>query len=87
MNHVLLFFDAAPTGGTIGAIFGVAFFLLIAGAAFIAWKSLRKTVKWAVRIAIVVALLVIALVGSITLWWYSSSKPARAPRPGPTAPR
>lgn len=84
INPALLFLDAAPTGGTIGAIFGAGFFLLLAGAAFIAYKSLRKTVKWAVRIGIVIAILVIALAGSITLWWYSSS--STPPRPRPPAP-
>lgn len=81
---VLLFLDAAPTGGTIGAIFGVGFFLLLAGVAFIAYKSLRKTVKWAVRIGIVVGILVLALAGSITLWWYSSG--SSTPRSRPPAP-
>lgn len=78
---VLLFLDVAPTGGAIGTIFGVGFFLLLAGVAFIAWKTLRKTVKWAVRIGIVVAILVIALAGSITLWWYSSGSSTPRPRP------
>lgn len=83
MMTALLFLDAAPTGGAIGAIFGVGFFLALAGIAFIAYKSLRKTVKWAVRIGIVIAILVIALAGSITLWWYSSGA---NPRPRPPAP-
>ena len=83
MTIALLFLDAAPTGGMIGAIFGVGFFLALAGIAFIAYKSLRKTVKWAVRIGIVVAILIIALAGSITLWWYSSSA---NPRPRPPVP-
>jgi hypothetical protein len=87
MTHLLLFLDVAPTGGTIGAIFAVGFFLLLAGAAFIAYKSLRKTVKWAFRIAIVVGILVIALVGSITLWWYSSSGGTPKQRPPASRPR
>ena len=84
MRCALLFLDAAPSGAAIGAIFGVGFFLALAGLAFVAYKSLRKTVKWAVRIGIVIAILVIALAGSITLWWYSSTP---SPRPAPTRPK
>lgn len=87
MNNSLLFLDAAPVGGAIGAVFAVVFFLVLAGAAFIAYKSLRKTVKWAVRIAIVAAILIVALVGSITLWWYGTSKPTRPERPPRTQPK
>jgi hypothetical protein len=87
MTDLLLFFDVAPTGGTIGAIFGVGFFLLLAGAAFIAYKSLRKTMKWAFRITIVIGILVVALVGSITLWWYSSSSGTPKQRPPASRPR
>lgn len=83
ISQALLLLDVAPTGGAIGAVFGAGFFLVLAGIAFIAYKSLRKTVKWAVRIGIVIAIMVIALVGSITLWWYSSGA---APRPRPPAP-
>jgi EamA domain-containing membrane protein RarD len=83
MTNVLLFLDVVPSSGAIGAIFGVGFFLALAGVAFIAYKSLRKTVKWAVRIGIVVTILVVALAGSITLWWYSSSA---NPQPRPPAP-
>lgn len=89
MNTTLLFLDVAPTGaGAIGIGFAVVFFLVLAGAAFIAYKSLRKTVKWAVRIGIVIAILVVALVGSITLWWYSSTGSSPKPRaPAPTRSR
>lgn len=85
MNIAPLLFDVAPAGaGAIGVVFAIGFFLMLAGAAFIAYKSLRKTVKWAVRIGIVVAILVVALIGSITLWWYSSS--GSGPRPKAPAP-
>lgn len=87
MNAVLLFLDVAPTGGAIGAIFAVGFFLMLAGAAFIAYKSLRKTMKWAFRIAIVIGILVIALAGSITLWWYSSGGTQRPNPPKTTRQR
>ena len=86
MTHLLFFLDVAPAGaGAIGVVFAVGFFLMLAGAAFIAYKSLRKTMKWAFRIAIVVGILVVALVGSITLWWYSST--GNTPRQKPPASR
>jgi EamA domain-containing membrane protein RarD len=88
MINALLFLDIAPTGGgAIGALFGVGFFLALAGIAFIAYKSLRKTVKWAVRIGIVIAILVIALAGSITLWWYSAGANPRPRTPTPSRSR
>lgn len=88
MNLLLLFFDMAPSGGVIGAVFGVGFFLLLAGVAFVAYKSLKKTLKWGVRIAIAAVILIIALAGSITLWWYGSSGGTQRPRPpAPTRPQ
>ena len=66
---MLLYFQ--PSGQMIGAIVAVAFFLILAGAAYVAFKALRKTVKMAVRLMIVVIILVIAVVGSASLWYFS----------------
>lgn len=83
-----LLFDIAPVGGGIGAIFGIAFFFIFAAIAFIAYKMLRKTVKMAVRMTIVVAILLIALVGSVALLLFSSSGGGSRPtRPTPTKTR
>ena len=63
-------------------IFGVVFFLIFAAVAFIAYKMLKKTVKMAVRMTIVVAILLIALAGSVALLLFSSGgKPASRPTP------
>jgi EamA domain-containing membrane protein RarD len=78
-----LLFDVAPVGGGIGAIVGIAFFLVLAAVAFIAYKMLKKTVKMAVRMAVVVAILAIAFVGSIALLWFNSTGGKSTQRPTP----
>lgn len=77
MNFTAFFLDVVPLGGGIGIFAGIAFFLLLAAVAFIAYKMLRKTVKMAFRMAIVAVILAIAVAGSISFWWLGSSKPSR----------
>jgi hypothetical protein len=62
----------APSSGTIGAIVGAAFFLVLAGTAYVAFKALAKTAKMAIRMAIVFVILLIAVVGSVSLWYFTS---------------
>jgi cytochrome bd-type quinol oxidase subunit 2 len=69
--------DIAPSGGVIGAVVAVSFFLVLAGAAYIAFKALKKTAKMAIRMMIVAVILVIAVVGSISLWYFSSDTTPR----------
>ncbi len=64
--------DIAPSGGMIGAVAAVSFFLILAGAAYIAFKALKKTAKMAIRLVIVVVILVIAVAGSVSLWYFST---------------
>jgi cytochrome bd-type quinol oxidase subunit 2 len=72
--------DIAPSGGMVGAIAAGAFFLVLAGAAYIAFKALKKTAKMAIRLLVVVMILVIAVAGSVSLWWFSSdAKPKLKP--------
>ena len=73
---------ALQTGGQIGLIAAAAFFLIAAAVAFIAVKMLKRTLKMAVRIVIVVLILGIAAAGSIALWALSSgssSNPSSRP--------
>lgn len=86
MDPILLLFDVGPPGSVIGGVFGVGFFLLLAGVAFVAYKSLRKTLKWGIRIAIAAVILIIALAGSITFWWYGSQSDENRRRQRPPAP-
>jgi EamA domain-containing membrane protein RarD len=67
-------------------VFGIVFFLIFAAVAFIAYKMLKKTVKMAVRMTIVVAILLIALVGSIALLMFAGSKNP-SPKSTPTTQR
>jgi cytochrome bd-type quinol oxidase subunit 2 len=55
-----------------GAVAAVAFFLILAGAAYIAFKALKKTAKMAIRMMVVVVILVVAVVGSVSLWYFRS---------------
>jgi apolipoprotein N-acyltransferase len=73
--------DIAPSGGVIGAVVAVSFFLVLAGAAYIAFKALKKTAKMAIRMVIVAVILVIAIVGSISLWYFSSDATPRLKPP------
>ncbi|HKP71165.1 MAG TPA: hypothetical protein VJV05_17895 [Pyrinomonadaceae bacterium] len=68
----MILFDIAPSGGMIGAIVAGAFFLVLAGTAWVAFKALKKTAKMAIRLLVVVMILVIAVAGSMSLWWFSS---------------
>jgi apolipoprotein N-acyltransferase len=73
--------DIAPSGGVIGAVVAISFFLVLAGAAYVAFKALKKTVKMAIRMVIVAVILVIAVVGSISLWYFSSDATPRLKPP------
>lgn len=70
MNSLLL--DAVPSVGMIGGIVAVSFFLVFLGVAYVAFKALKKTAKMAFRMIVVGVILLIAVVGSITLWYFSS---------------
>jgi EamA domain-containing membrane protein RarD len=80
---MILIFDVAPVGGGISALLGLAFFFIFAAIAFVAYKMLKKTVKMAVRMAVVIAILAIAFVGSIALLWFGSGAGNRPVRPVP----
>ena len=81
-----LLFDVAPVAGGVALFAAAAFFLILASAAFVVFKLLRRTVKMGLRIAIVAIILTVGIAGSIALWAVSS-KPTPRPRPIPTSPR
>ena len=71
----MMLLDIAPevtSNGMFAAGTAAVFFVLVAGAAYIAFRALKKTVKMAFRMAIVASILVIAIVGSISLWYFST---------------
>ena len=81
MNVYAVLLDVAPSTSTMGAIVGVAFFLVFIAVAFVAYKALKKTAKMALRVAIVAIILLIAVVGSISLWFFSSGGSPRLKPP------
>ena len=72
---------ALQTGGQIGLVAAAAFFLIAAAVAFIAFKMLKRTVKMAFRIVLVVLILGIAAAGSIALWALAGSSTTPPSRP------
>ena len=71
---------------TVGAVLGFVFFLVALGIAFITYRMLKKTVKMAVRMTIVVAILLIALVGSIAFLMFAGSGQKPPAKPATTRP-
>lgn len=91
MISELFVLDVAPLGGGIAIVGGIAFFLVLAAVAFVAFLMLRKTLKMAIRLVIVAVILAIAILGCVSFWWLGSggSRPARPdlPRPTPARPK
>jgi hypothetical protein len=70
--------------GSAGIIGAVIFFIVFVGIAMIVFSFIRRTVKFAFRLAIVGILLLIASIGSISLWWFSGSPKPVTNRPPAT---
>jgi uncharacterized membrane protein YqjE len=88
MSIATMLFELGMQGGAAIAAVGVAFILVMAGVALLAYRMLRKTMKWAFRMAIVGVILMIALIGGGIMIWYSmKSTPAPPRRAEPTRPR
>jgi len=82
--------DLLSGGSLFGMLIGAMFFLMLAAAAFVAYKALAKTVKFALRSTIVAVILIVALVGGVSLWYFSafSAPPKdRVPAKKPAATR
>ena len=78
---------AFPEIGTVGLAAGAGFFLILVAVAYIAFRMLRKTVRVALRMAIVAVILLIALVGSIAIYWKGSSSTSPGLKPAATRAR
>ena len=70
-----------PSSGAIAAGAGVVLLIAIAAVSYIAFRIFRKTMKMAFRFALLAAILIAVLGGSLGLWWLGSSSPA--PRSAP----
>ena len=77
--------DLAPNPGGVGVFAVVALLLAFLGAAFIAFKLLKKSVKMAFRVAIVAVIIAIGIAGSAFFYVFGTGKPAsRTPRSAQT---
>lgn len=77
-----MFLDLSPTPGGIGVFAAVATLLVFVGAAILAFKLLKRTVKMAFRMAIVAFILLIGLAGTIFFYAVGTAeKPGREARP------
>jgi Na+-translocating ferredoxin:NAD+ oxidoreductase RnfE subunit len=89
----MFLFDVALSDTTTSAVgmgLAVVFFLIFAAIAAVAFFMIRKTVKMAIRMVVVALIFLIAVVGSIALWYGIGSSPAprtRPNRPSTTSPR
>lgn len=84
MNFLL--FDFGIPGETTALIAGVGLFFILVAAAYVLFRLLRKTVKMAFRMAMLVTVLFTLVVGGAALYWFgvgSTSKPTRPERSRP----
>jgi hypothetical protein len=82
----MFLFDIAPdpiVSTPVGLAVAASFFLILAAIAFVIFKMVKRTVKMAFRMVIVVIILLVAIVGSVSLWWFLST-PAKYERRQPT---
>ncbi len=75
--------DVGLPGGTTTLIASIGLFFIIVAAAYVMFRIMRKTVKMAFRMAMVVTVLFTFVVGGAALYWFgtgTTSKPARPER-------
>ena len=80
----MFLFDVAlsdTSTSMVGVALALVFFLAFAAVAAIAFFMIRKTVKMAIRMVIVALIFLIAVVGSIALWYGIGSSPSPRSRP------
>jgi tetrahydromethanopterin S-methyltransferase subunit D len=82
-----LLFDVGVPGGTTTLVAGVGLFFILAAAAYVMFRILRKTVKMAFRMAMVVTVLFTFVVGGIALYWFGTGTASKPARPQKTQPR
>ncbi len=92
MNFISLFLQPSGSSGigsvgSAGIFLAIAVVLIIAASAFFSFVMLRKTVKMAIRLIILGIILLIAIVGSVSFYWFSSGNGDDSPKPRPTNSR
>lgn len=71
-------FDIGFPGGSIGAGVAIGFLFLSGAVAYVAYRLLRKTVKLALRLAIVAVILTIGFVGTMAFFYMGSGSAGRS---------
>jgi hypothetical protein len=84
MNFLL--FDISPIASPVGIFVGIAIFFIGLAAAVITYKMLKKSVKMAIRIMIVAAILIAALIGMIAFFIFGGGGGNRNRRDFPPTP-
>ena len=85
----MFLFDIAPSpsgSGALGVFIAVAFFFIALASGIFAFIMLRKTIKMAIRMVIVAAVLLIAVFGSIALWLFLQPSSSSRSQPTPNRP-
>jgi len=83
----VLLLDVGLPGGSAALIAGAGFFFILAAAAYVVFRVLRKTVRMAFRMAMVVTVFVTLAIGSIAAYWFGSGTFSRPSRPERSRPR
>lgn len=70
----MFLFGILESGGT-GILIAAAFFLVALASGFLTFVMLRKTIKMAIRMAVVAVILLVAVFGSIALYIFLKPSP------------
>lgn len=65
----------------------LAFFAVSAAVAYVTFRLLKKTVKMAFRMAAVAAIMLVAVIGVLSFWWFGSGTTQQKQRPATSRAR
>lgn len=69
-----------------GILAAVVFFVIFIGAAMLIFSLIKRTVKLALRLLIVGVLLLIAVAGATSLWWFAGAPKPKTEKPATLRP-
>lgn len=84
MTEIFNFIDL-PVSWAVAIALAVAVFGLAAAVAYVAFRFFMKSVRMAVRFALVAGVIIMLLTAGITLWWFAGSDPSPKASTKPTA--
>lgn len=82
-----ILFDIGPPGGAIGLAAAAGFILIAMAIAYVVFRMLRKSVKMAFRLAIVMVILAVGFVGTLAFVYMGSGGSGPRGQPAPTRRR